>query len=275
MGKPNAIALKLVVMPVLLSLWATAPGQQSGQQDDPLLARVNGHEIRLSYVHDKLAALPLGDQIPVRQRLDQFINSVIQEEMLYQFLLDQKTKVPDSVREQVKQDMVTRFIQQQVKDKIKVTRQQVENFYRQNQSAIRDENVRVSHILMARKAQCDRLMEVLGDDEAFAEAARKHSLHESSAGQGGDIGYYMNHAGPLGFETRLFDLQAGDMAVFESEDGCHIVRITEKETPPLPPLENVAPRIEALLAAQQERALLKALMDKSAKQVNVERFALP
>jgi hypothetical protein len=45
-------------------------------------------------------------------------------------------------------------------------------------------------------------------------------------------------------------MQPGDMRLFQSEDGCHLVRITERETPPMPAIKAVAPQIRTLIERQ-------------------------
>ena len=81
----------------------------------------------------------------------------------------------------------------------------------------------------------------------------------------------MNHDGPLGFEQRLFEIPQNEPTLFDSDDGCHIVVVTGSETPPLPPLENVAPAIEGLLQRELEIAALQALMDRAHSEVEVVR----
>lgn len=83
----------------------------------------------------------------------------------------------------------------------------------------------------------------------------------------------MNHNGPLDFETQFFEMQPGEMRVFDSEDGCHLVRIMERVTPTMPPLEQVAPRIRTLLGQQQRGDLLKALFAQASAKVQVKRPA--
>ncbi len=56
-------------------------------ESDPVVASVDNVPIRLSYVYQHIEALSLGDQIDVREQLDRFTESVIQEEVLFQFAL--------------------------------------------------------------------------------------------------------------------------------------------------------------------------------------------
>ena len=241
--------------------------------DDEILAVVNGHEIRSAYVYEQLEALPLGDQVEIRAQMARFIDSIVREETLFQFMLAGDFAHDPALREAVKTTVVNHLIKTRVTDKILVTDEDVLTFYKANASAIRDENVRVSQILLKRRGECMALKSTLTSDDKFAAAAREYSLHRASADKDGDIGLYMNHDGPLGFETRFFEMQPGEMKVFESEDGCHLVRIMERVTPPMPPLEQVAPRIRALLGQQRRGDLLQALFAQASAKVQVKRPA--
>jgi parvulin-like peptidyl-prolyl isomerase len=237
--------------------------------EDPVLAVVNGHQIHRSYVYEQLEALPLGDQIEIRAQFNRFTDSIVREEMLFQFMIASDFADEAKLREAIKATVVNHLIERHVTNRINVTDDDVRTYYNDNASAIRDEHVRVSQILLKQRSQCASLMATIDSDTIFAAAARTHSLHRESADKGGDIGLYMNHNGPLGFETQFFDLKAGDMRVFESADGCHLVRIMERVTPPMPPLEQVEPRIRTLIERQQQIELLRALIEKASATVEV------
>ncbi len=84
----------------------------------------------------------------------------------------------------------------------------------------------------------------------------------------------MNHGATSGVAGALFDMAVGEMRVLETEQGCHLVRLTERVTPPLPPLAAVEERLRALLRREQEIRLLRALVEDSARHVTVERRAV-
>ena len=240
-------------------------------QKDPVIATVNGHEIRESYAYQQLEALPLGDQISIRAQFDRFVESLVREEVLFQSMLATDFANEPELRETIKTAIVNHMIERHVSNRVKASDEDVRQYYIDNASAIRDENVRASHILVKTIDECAALMPSINSDESFAAAARKHSIHKDSAEKGGDIGLFMNHDGPLGFEAKFFEMQPGDMRLFQSEDGCHLVRIMARETPPMPPLEQVEANIRVLIERQQQIDLLRALIEKASAAVKVER----
>ncbi len=262
--------------PILLGSLLAAATCWAGESSDPdpVLAIVNGHEVRLSYVYAQIEAMPLGDQINVREQLDRFIDSVVREEVLFKSMLRSDFSSEPELREEVKAMVVEHLINRYVTESIEISDQAVRKYFDENASVIRGEYVRASEIQLAQREGCEKLMSAIDSEQAFEAAARERSIHKESAERGGDIGLFMNHEGPFGFEIALFEMQPGEMRVFESPQGCHLVRITERVTPPLPSLRDVEPRIRELLRSQQEIALLGALLERGEMNLNVERKPL-
>ena len=246
-------------------------GLAAAAQSDPVIARVNNHEIRESYVNTRIAKLSLGEQVSVRSNPAQFVESIVQEEVLFQSMLATDFSAQPDLREVVKALVVNHLIEQHVTQKLTVSAEEIADFYATNTSSIRGELVQVSQILVATSQQAAALKDKVEAGESFAALAARHSMHDESAANGGALGSFMNHAGPLGFETEVFRMQPGELAVFESDEGWHLVKVTERLIPALPPLENVAPRIRALLRRQKEIDALRDLMQRSHRHVDVVR----
>jgi parvulin-like peptidyl-prolyl isomerase len=239
--------------------------------DDPVVAIVNGRPLHMSEVLRQVESLPLGDQLTIRQQLPRFAESVVREEILFQFVLAADFESDPELREQIRSTVVERLIRRHVDDRIQITDRQIAEYYRDNASAIRGENLRASQILLATRGECDVLIATPMTDADFADTARTRSLDRESAARGGDIGLFMNHSGPYGFETELFRMQPGETRAFDTDRGCHLVRVTERETPPLPPLAEVEDRLRAILEARLRRELLERLLARASETVSVER----
>jgi parvulin-like peptidyl-prolyl isomerase len=267
----NSRQLRIVRLFAMLGMLLGALSVAWSQDADTVLATVNGHEIRLSYVYRKVEALALGEQIDIRAQLERFVDSVIKEEILFQSMLRSDFQDEPDLREKVKTTVVEYLIQKYVQDRIQVPEDAIQAYYRDNASVIRGETVRVRHILRPQRAACEALLVQINSDATFIELAKTHSLDQASAPKGGDLGQFMRHPGPLGFEQQWFDMQQGEMRIFESPQGCHIIRLIERETPPMPPLEQVRERIRFVLARNQEIALLRALIEQRARDMNIER----
>ena len=270
------ITARLVLGSLLIAGWMLMPVSQAqtpnpAEAPDPVVGKVNDHDIRLSYLYQKIETLPLGEQIDVRDQLHRFLESVIQEEILFQSMLRTGFQDEPELREQLKTSVVEFLVEKYVAKRLKVTDSAVERYYHDNTSVIRNETIRVRQIVLPTREACEALMVKIDSEAAFIELAKTHSQH-ASAQDGGDLGRYMRHAGPLGFEEQWFDMAVDEMRIFASPEGCHLVRVVDRITPPLPPLEEVQERIRFILQRNQEISLLRALIGERAQGMQIERF---
>lgn len=264
--RPSAIFSAIVLLAFsLIALTASA------QTNDAVLAIINGYEIKESDISDNIAGMSLGDQVAIRSNPDKFTESLIQEEVLFQFALTDNFDNDSALRESIKTTVVNHLIEKYVTSQMDVSDEEISDYFDNNTSAIRGETVQISHILTPTRAECEALLVRIDQGESFEELASVHSIHEQSAANGGTLGTMMNHDGPLGFEQQLFNLEINQPTLFDSEEGCHIMLVTGRETPPLPPLEAVAPAIEGLLRREKEIAAVQALIDRAHARVDVVR----
>ncbi len=254
-----------------LVLGVTAIVNPSVAQEDDTLAIINDYQLTMSDVNALISTMPLGDQVSIRSDPEKFAESLVQEEVLFQFALKDSFDGNPELREELKELIVNHLIDKYVTQKAIVSDTEIEEFYDSNTSAIRGETVQVSHILTETKEECTALLARLNEGESFAELATEYSIHERSAQNGGALGSMMNHDGPLGFEQELFEIPENQYTLYESSDGCHIVVITGRETPPLPPLENVEPGIRNLLMREKEIAALQLLIERAHSSIEVIR----
>ncbi len=244
---------------------------QAQAPDDPIVGKVNDHDIRLSYLYQKIETLSLGEQIDIRDQLSRFLESVIQEEVLFQSMLRTSFEDEPALRERVKALVVEHLIEKYVAKRIQVTEAEVESYYRENASVIRNENLHVRQIVLPKREACEALMAEIDSEATFIALAKSHSLHVSGK-EGGDLGRYMRHPGPLGFEEQWFDMRVDEMRIFESPEGCHLIRVVDRVTPELPPLEAVQERIRFVLRRNKEISLLHTLIGERAQGMQIERL---
>jgi hypothetical protein len=258
-----------------LAALGLVPGQEAvrGAEPDPVLARINRHEIRKSEVEQLLSSVPLGQQIDPRENFDLFVLALANQEAIFQWMIGQQFRDEPELRQQVR-DLVFRYLQNKhVTQRIRVTDDDVRQYYREHASLVRGEHMRVRDIVLARREECERLRSELHSETDFIEKAKVLSLGKASAPDGGDLGYLMKVRGELGFEPELFDMSPGQMGIFDGPGGCHLVWIVEHIDPPLLPLGVVQQPIREFLQNAQERELLQALVDRAREHVNVEILA--
>lgn len=258
---------------------ATSPGAERSrdERENPVLARVNRHEIRLSDVYKQIESLSLGDQIDVRGEIRRFTESMVTEEVLFQAVLSGGLAADEDLRGKLKTQVVEYLIEKHVRRKIKITDEDIRRHYAQNRDVVRGLHVRVRQIQLKARAQCEQVRKHIRGDADFAREAAAISLDRKSAALGGDMGYLMPVLGQqsLGFELDFFKMNVGEMRVYDSALGCHLVRVTEIVDPPDPSFAQIREIVRPTLEREQEQALLQGLIEKASRTVSVERLDAP
>ena len=241
-------------------------------ESDPVVASVDSVPIRLSYVYQHIEALSLGDQIDVRDQLDRFTESVIKQEILFQYALQQLDEDVE-FREEIKTVVMSHMIEKHVKSRIDVSDKLVEAYYRDHSGEISGEHWRVHHIPLNTGVQCEEFGSRITSITSFVEFARKYSIDPVLASRGGDLGYVMRHHNVLGLGEDLFTLPLHKTHRIDNQGGCHLIWISEYLKSPMPALAEVRDRIHQILVRQQELSLLNSLLDSASKDIVVKRYS--
>ncbi len=272
MNKLNRLKSMVLGMCMMISSVVSVQGKDGAFLEDPVVAKVNEYEIRLSYLYEKIEAIPLGEQIDVREQMPRFLDSVLQEEILFQSVLLNDFIEEPELRERLKEVVVEYLAQKYVHSKIRITDEQIQQYYQEHTSEIRGEHVQVRQILLKERTECEALMPQIDSESDFSLKASLQSLDPESAKDGGNLGYFMQHPGPLGFEEEFFEMKLGEMRIFESEQGCHLIRLVGKLTPPVPSLEEVIDSVRFVIRRTQEIQLLRQLIEQRSESLKIERF---
>lgn len=273
-GSLRAIVLTAIGLAIATPLLVrSAPASEQQSRSDPLVARVNRHEIHLSDVYKSIESLSLGDQIDVRSDMDVYIEAMVNEEVLFQWAFRNDFKGEPDLRQEIKDLVVRQLIEKYVRSKINVDEGEVRAYYENNPTTIRMEHVIVRRILLLERGQCEQLMARIDSHDTFAEMAKVHSLDKETASLGGLTGLTMRLDGVTqGPELEFFDMKVGEMRVFDVPEGCLLVRSVFFERPPVPPFNEVKDRIKSFLASRQELQLIDQLFEEATQNMQVERF---
>ena len=262
-----------LIAPGLLMVMLLGFLETAGADDDRLVATVDQTPILVSDVYRRIEQLPLGDQVAVREQVERFTDSVIREELLFQYALGHALEADAALRDEVKALVVDRLIESRVREQIDVTPEQIRAYYMENPSQVRGEHWRLRHIPLESHADCERLLPLVSDEDSFAELAREHGTDPELAADGGDMGYFMLHHDVLGLGTLVHHLPLHKPFMFDNQDGCHLIWMSEHLQPPIPRFEEVAPQLRAFLEGREEALLLRRLVDDAQAEVSVTRYS--
>jgi foldase protein PrsA len=168
------------------------------------------------------------------------------ENVLARVGLDVKT-----VRAFVTLDLVEVSLKEKVTAEAVPTEAELRAFY---DSHIDDyTRTRASHIVVSDEAKAeliaDRLHEAPPDkvDALFVELAKKNSIDDTTAAQGGDLGFLTLGQIPEEFEAAALALEPGEVSdVVETSFGFHVIEVTDRK---VQPFEQVKDAIESLIGS--------------------------
>src|ERR1700761_3958402 len=142
-----------------------------------------------------------------------------------------------------------------------VSNEQVQQYYQGHQKDFQvPEGVKVRHILIkvpagaeaktdaAAKAKAEALLKEIKGGADFSALAKANSDDPGSKAQGGDLGMIQRGVTVPEFEKSAFSLQPGQVSdLIKTQFGYHILKVEEKQTAHLRPLDEVKAQILATL----------------------------
>jgi peptidyl-prolyl cis-trans isomerase C len=255
------------------ALLAGAPVR--AEEANPVLAKVNGAEIRASDV--ALAEEELG---PSLAQMD----PATKKENVLAFLIDMKIVSKEAEDKKIadRDDFKTRlaFARNRllmdnllaVEGKAATTDENMKKVYEDAAKQITGEmEVHARHILVETEDQAKKIEEELKKGADFAELAKKESK-DPGASDGGDLGFFTKDQMVPEFSAAAFALEPGKISdPVKSQFGWHVIKVEEKRTRKAPDFEQVKPQIETYVV-RKAQADYVAKLRQTAK---VERLDKP
>lgn len=264
-----ATALLAAPLTVTAQIQPVAPG------GDPVVARVDGAEIRFSDVADAARRLPeqfrsMPPQVLFPLLIDQMISEAVVTQAARKAGLQdtpevrrQMARIEDQV---IQQALIGREIAE------KVTEQSLRARYqREIVDKPAEAEVRARHILVQTESEARAIIATLAGGADFAATAREKSRGPGAA-EGGDLGFFKKEDMPEALAEAAFALQPGQVGPnpVRTQFGWHVVKVEERREQPRPSFEEAEPALRR--AASEEVA--EALVERLRGQARVERFGL-
>jgi len=167
------------------------------------------------------------------------------------------------------------------KIKVTVTDAEISKYYKSNLEEFRHPDiVRTSHILIhpegssaaqeaAANERAQNLLSRVKKGEDFATLARQNSV-DSSASQGGDIGYTSREALAPEYAEAAFSLPIGGVQVVRTQYGYHIIKVTDKKKEGLFTLDEIKPQLSERLKTEKYQEELNNLVNQIREKADIE-----
>jgi peptidyl-prolyl cis-trans isomerase C len=226
------------------------------EEANPVLAKVNGAEIRASDV--ALAEEELG---PSLAQMD----PATKKENVLSFLIDMKIVSKEAEDKKIadRDDFKTRlaFARNRllmdnllaVEGKAATTDENMKKVYEDAAKQITGEmEVHARHILVETEDQAKKVEDDLKKGADFAELAKKESK-DPGASDGGDLGFFTKDQMVPEFSAVAFALEPGKISdPVKTQFGWHVIKVEEKRTRKAPDFEQVKPQIETYVVRKAQ-----------------------
>ncbi|MEG1310818.1 MAG: peptidylprolyl isomerase [Romboutsia sp.] len=163
----------------------------------------------------------------------------------YQKLIEELQLDKDYLIEEIKKDMTINNYKLNFEKTIKITNQQIKDYYIKNKNKFNIEEINVSHILIStlnkdnkivNKSEKDILRKKAEDiiikitnGEKLEKLAQKYSDDKQSSKSGGELGYFSNDDKNKEFTNQVFKLNKGEIPkIIETSYGYHIIKVNDK-----------------------------------------------
>ena len=179
--------------------------------------------------------------------------------------------------------VVGKYINDNITSKVTVTPEEIAEYYKSHTDEFRHPDmVRTSHVLIlvaeGSSPEQDRLarqrIEAILDrarkGEDFAKLARATSM-DSSASEGGDLGYTSQGQLDPAYDAVAFSLAVGSLSdPVRSRVGYHIIKVTDKKKEGLATLDESRVQLTEFLKSEKSNMQLQQLVDQLRKEAKIE-----
>ena len=242
-----------------------ARAQDNADEANPVVAVVDGHEIRYQDVKDSAEDLPPQYQSQFDrifpQLLDRLVDmQLLQEEAREKGLADDpevQARLAEARRQVLGQAMLER------KTDEAISQARLREAYKAYKANNPPKNqVRARHILVEDKATATDLIDQLDGGADFADLAGEHSTGPSGK-RGGDLGYFGKGEMVKPFSEAAFGLEAGSHTAepVKTEFGWHVIKVEDKRSQEPKSFEEMKPELREQVRQQVTQEVLSKLRE--------------
>ena len=267
---------------VLRSLGAVAmaalllgPSTAARAQDDPVIARVNGVDIRQSDI--AIAEEDVGGNMPAmppEQKREYLITYVTDVVLLAQAAEQQKLGDRPDVKRRLAFERNKVLMEALLQNAARAAETDAE-MHKVYDQAVKEmgaeQEVHARHILVETEAEAKAIEAEVKKGADFAEEAKKKS-RDPGAANGGDLGYFTKDQMVPEFAEVAFKLDKGQISdPIHTQFGWHIIKVEDKRVKPTPSFDEVKTQVQNYIAHRAQAQLVDSLR----KTAQIERLDAP
>jgi len=252
---------------------AAAPQAAATAPANPVIAKVDGLEIRMSDLSEAAQGLPeqlrgMPPQMLFPMLLDQMIDRRALAIQARKSGLEKQDDVRRAMEAAADRALQTAYVSREIGPL--VTEAAIRAKYDAEIAGKTGvEEVHARHILVADEATAKKIIEELKKGGDFAALAKQYSS-DSGAQQGGDLGFFKKDDMVPEFATAAFALKVGEYTLVpvKTQFGWHIIKLEERRAAPPPSFEEAHDELRQKMIQDAYQKLTVA----ARATVKVERF---
>jgi peptidyl-prolyl cis-trans isomerase C len=279
-------ALALLVLPVISgcskeqgsSSKAASSATSTSAASDPVIARVNGTEIRqsdLAIAEDDLGENVQGmDPATKREQLVAYITDVV---LVTQAAEKRNLQDNDEFkrRQTFLRNKLLMGLMLQTRAKEAVTDEEMQKVYDEAaKSMTAEEEVHARHILVETEDEAKAIVEQVKGGADFAALAKEKSK-DPGAADGGDLGYFVKGQMVPEFSEVAFKMYAGQVSnPVKTQFGWHVIKVEDRRNRAMPEFDKVKDQIASYVARKAQTDFVAQLRE-GAKVERLDKPATP
>jgi peptidyl-prolyl cis-trans isomerase C len=234
--------------------------------DDPVVARVNGADIKQSDLD--FAASEVGPRLsnfPPEDRRRVLLQYVIESELMAgaaeKDKLNDAANFPDRVKYHGRRALRDAYFDEEISKA--VSDDEAKKIYDEKLANMKPEQeIHARHILVATEVEAKDVAKRVKKGEDFATLATEKSKDTNA--KGGDLGFFGRGQMLKPFEEAAFALDVGQVSEpVQTQFGWHIIKVEEKRDQPVPTFDQVKEAIRAQLVQQKAQEIVTGLRDSA------------
>ena len=236
----------------------------------------NGRDVLDRLIMNRLVIQEAEDRgiVVSEEEIDAEIQKVIDEsfhgmEEYFQQALSEYGITEEKVREELKTEL---FLRKTAESELNITEADEREYFSANQEAFNiREQVEARHILLDDLEKAEEVLEKLNDGRDFAELAREYSTDQSSAVQGGNLGFFERGRMVPEFEEVAFSLEKGQYSdVVESPFGYHIIEVLDRQDAREVTFEEVRDEVNERMTMELLSNKMSELMERIWEEADID-----
>jgi peptidyl-prolyl cis-trans isomerase C len=272
-------ALALLILPMMAACGQQSSAPSGSSASDPVVARVNGMEIRES--HLAMAEDDLGvdlQQLPPDVRREHLINYVTDITLVAQAAEARNLQNSDDFKQRqafLRSKLLMGLLLQNQAKKA-ATDEELRKVYNEQVKPMgATEEVRARHILFRAdpndakalaeaEARARAALERVKKGEDFAALATELTEDPSGKENGGDLEYFTKDQMVPEFANVAFQMFPGQVSnPIRTQFGWHIIKLEDRRNRPVPEFDKVRDQIESFVVRRSQAELVAQLREKA------------